>query len=123
MGEKNMDQIFIAKMKESLLESKKQILDQLMATNADFKQIVEGMESKDVVDVAADDIDRKLLETMGTQDLNRVKLIDNALARIEQGKYGLCMKCGHKIPQERLEAIPYALMCIDCKSADEKRHR
>ncbi|MEE0998965.1 MAG: TraR/DksA family transcriptional regulator [Treponemataceae bacterium] len=118
-----MDQIFIAKMKESLLESKKQILDQLMATNADFKQIVEGMESKDVVDVAADDIDRKLLETMGTQDLNRVKLIDNALARIEQGKYGLCMKCGHKIPQERLEAIPYALMCIDCKSADEKRHR
>jgi RNA polymerase-binding protein DksA len=123
MGEKNMDQIFIAKMKESLLESKKQILDQLMATNADFKQIVEGMESKDVVDVAADDIDRKLLETMGTQDLNRVKLIDNALARIEQGKYGLCMKCGHKIPHERLEAIPYALMCIDCKSADEKRHR
>ena len=123
MGEKNMDQIFIAKMKESLLESKKLILDQLMATNADFKQIVEGMESKDVVDVAADDIDRKLLETMGTQDLNRVKLIDNALARIEQGKYGLCMKCGHKIPHERLEAIPYALMCIDCKSADEKRHR
>lgn len=118
-----MDQTFIEKMKNSLLESKKQLLDQLMSTNADFKQIVEGMESKDVIDVAADDIDRKLLEAMGTQDLNRVKLIDNALARIEQGKYGLCMKCGHKIPQERLEAIPYALMCIECKTAEEKRHR
>lgn len=118
---KKMEQSFNEKMKESLLELKKQILDQLVATNADFKQIVEGMESKDVIDVAADDIDRKLLETMGTQDLNRVKLIDNALARIEQGKYGLCVKCGHKIPQARLEAIPYALMCIECKSADEKR--
>ena len=116
-----MEQSFTDKMKESLLELKKQILDQLVATNADFKQIVEGLESKDVIDVAADDIDRKLLETMGTQDLNRVKLIDNALARIEQGKYGLCIKCGHKIPEARLEAIPYALMCIECKSADEKR--
>ncbi|MBQ1197775.1 MAG: TraR/DksA C4-type zinc finger protein, partial [Spirochaetaceae bacterium] len=57
------------------------------------------------------------------KDLNRLKLIDSALSRIEQGKYGLCMKCGKKIPQARLEAIPYALMCIECKSADERRNR
>ena len=78
------------------------------------------MESKDVIDVAADAMDRKLLETMGTQDLNRLKLMDNALARIEQGRYGLCMRCGKLIPQARLEAIPYAVLCIDCKSAEEK---
>jgi RNA polymerase-binding transcription factor DksA len=57
---------------------------------------------------------------MGTQDLNRLKLMDNALARIEQGWYGLCMRCGKLIPQARLEAIPYAVLCIDCKSAEEK---
>ncbi|MDR2028346.1 MAG: TraR/DksA family transcriptional regulator, partial [Treponema sp.] len=51
------------------------------------------------------------------------KLIDSALTRIQQGKYGLCMKCGKRIPQDRLEAIPYALMCIECKTAEERRNR
>lgn len=115
-----MDKTFIEKMKNTLLESRKQLLDQLMASNAEFRQILEDMESKDVIDVAADAMDRKLLETMGTQDLNRLKLMDNALARIEQGRYGLCMRCGKLIPQVRLEAIPYAVLCIDCKSAEEK---
>jgi RNA polymerase-binding transcription factor DksA len=43
--------------------------------------------------------------------------------RIEQGKYGLCLKCGKRIPQERLEAIPYAFLCINCKSDDERKNR
>jgi RNA polymerase-binding transcription factor DksA len=45
------------------------------------------------------------------------------MTRIQQGKYGLCMKCGKRIPSERLEAIPYALMCIECKNAEERRNR
>ena len=102
---------------------KKEIVAQLMATSSEFKNILEDMDSKDSVDVASDDIDRKMLETVGTKDLNRLKLIDSAIARIEQGRYGLCMKCGKNIPQARLEAIPYALMCIECKSAEEKRNR
>lgn len=110
-------------MKEALLELKSSIIDQLMANNADFRQIVEGMEAKDEVDVASDAIDRKMLEAVGSKDMNRLKLIDSALARIEQGRYGLCMKCGKRIPQARLEAIPYALLCIDCKSSDERKNR
>ncbi len=68
-------------------------------------------------------MDRKMLETIGSKDMKRMKLIDSAITRIEQGKYGLCMKCGKKIPKERLEAIPYALLCIECQSADERRNR
>lgn len=118
-----MEKDFTLKMKESLIEMKKEIVAQLMATSSEFKNILEDMDSKDSVDVASDDIDRKMLETVGTKDLNRLKLIDSAIARIEQGRYGLCMKCGKNIPQARLEAIPYALMCIECKSAEEKRNR
>ena len=54
-----MDKEFIEKMKESLLAMKRDLLEQLMDNNADFKQIVDGMESKDVLDIAVDDIDRK----------------------------------------------------------------
>jgi RNA polymerase-binding protein DksA len=118
-----MEQKFLDKMKQSLSKLKTEIISNLIVNNEDFKEIVEGMDPKDLADIASDDIDRKMIEAIGSQDLKRLKLIDSALTRIEQGKYGLCMKCGKKIPQSRLEAIPYALMCIDCKTAEERRNR
>jgi len=114
---------FIEKMEKSLLSLKRDIFSNLMAGNADFKDIVEGMDPKDLADIASDDIDRRMIEAIGHQDLKRLNLIDSALTRINQGKYGLCVKCGKKIPQDRLEAMPYALMCIECKSAEERRNR
>ena len=118
-----MDQRFLGRMERSLNELKREIIANLISSNEDFKQIVEGMEPKDLADIASDDIDRKMIEAIGIQDMKRLKLIESALTRIQQGKYGLCMKCGKKIPKDRLEAIPYALMCIDCKSAEERRNR
>jgi RNA polymerase-binding transcription factor DksA len=64
-----------------------------------------------------------MLEALGAKDVNKLKLIDSALSRIEQNKYGLCIKCGKKIPQERLEAIPSALLCVECKTEDERKNR
>jgi len=118
-----MDKNFIEKIKASLVELKSEIISNLIASNEDFKQIVDDMDPKDLADIASDDIDRKMIEALGSQELKRLKLIDSALTRIEQGKYGLCMKCGKRIPQDRLEAIPYALMCIECKTDDERRNR
>ena len=114
---------FIAKTEKSLLEQKQEIISKLTASSEDFKEIVEDMDPKDLADVASDDIDRKMIEVIGSQELKRLKMIDSALTRIQQGKYGVCIKCGKKIPQARLEALPYALMCIECKTAEEKRNR
>jgi len=118
-----IDQDFIKKMEASLLELKSVIVDNLIASNQDFKEIMEGMDSKDLADVASDDIDRKMIEAIGSQELKRLKLIESALTRIKLGKYGNCIKCGERIPQDRLIAIPYALMCIECKSEEERRNR
>ncbi|MDR0999116.1 MAG: TraR/DksA family transcriptional regulator [Treponema sp.] len=118
-----MDQDFIERMKKSLEELKAEIISNLMAGSEDFKQIMEGMDPKDLADTASDDIDRKMIEAIGSQELKRLKLIDSAITRIQQGKYGLCLKCGKRIPQARLEAIPYALMCVECKTAEERRNR
>ncbi|GHU01665.1 dimethylmenaquinone methyltransferase [Betaproteobacteria bacterium] len=118
-----MDQEFAARMDKSLTDLKLEIISNLLVSNEDFKEIVEGMDPKDLADIASDDIDRKMIEAIGSQDLKRLKLIDSALTRIQQGKYGLCIKCGKRIPNDRLEAIPYALMCIECKSAEERRNR
>jgi RNA polymerase-binding protein DksA len=114
---------FIQEMEASLSKLKAEIVDNLVAANKDFKEIMEGMDPKDLADVASDDIDRKMIEAIGSQELKRLKLIDSAITRIKQDKYGHCIKCGKRIPQDRLRAIPYALMCIECKSEEERRNR
>jgi DnaK suppressor protein len=118
-----MEETFLKKMKTSLLELKNSILKNLASESEDFRNIIEDMDPKDLADIAADDIDRKTLEALGTQELRRLQLIESALARIENKKYGQCAKCSRKIPRERLEAIPYALLCIECKSSEERRNR
>ena len=117
------EQDFIERMEKILSDQKREIISNLLASNEDFKEIVEGMDPKDLVDVASDDIDRKMIEAIGAQELKRLRMIESALSRIQQGKYGFCIKCSKKIPYERLEAIPYAIMCIECKTAEEKRNR
>ena len=47
--------------------------------------------------------------------------IEAALGRIDDGTYGLCVNCGKPIAEERLEALPYATLCIDDKRAQERR--
>ena len=118
-----IDQEFIEKMEESLTALKAEIVANLISSNNDFKEIMEGLEPKDLADIASDDIDRKMIEAIGSQEVKQLKLIDSALTRIKQGKYGHCIKCGKRIPQDRLQAIPYALMCIECKSEEERRNR
>jgi RNA polymerase-binding protein DksA len=118
-----MEKAFVDQMKEKLLLLKEEIVSNLMSESEDFETLVRDMDPKDLVDVAADDIDRKTLETLGSKDVKRLRLIDSALSRIKNERYGVCMRCNKKIPKERLEAIPYALMCIDCKSTDERRNR
>ena len=118
-----MDKRFVKKMRESLEKLKKEIIQKLAEESAEFRKILEDMDPKDMVDVAADDVDRKTLEALSSQDVKRLRSIDAAISRMDNGRYGLCAKCNKKIPEERLIAIPYALMCIDCKTSDERRNR
>jgi DnaK suppressor protein len=118
-----MDKEAIEKMKDFLLAQKREILDTLIATNADFRAIVEEMDPKDFADVASDDIDRKMIEALGSQDIKRLRAIDAALSRINLGRYGICMKCNKKISPERMAALPYAVLCVDCQKGEERRNR
>jgi DnaK suppressor protein len=118
-----MDKEFTQKMQDLLSGMRDEIHEKLVAANADFRAIVEEMDPKDSIDVASDDVDRKMLEALGSQDMKRLRAIEAALLRIQQGRYGVCLKCSCKIPHERLEALPYAVMCIDCQRNDERRNR
>lgn len=118
-----MKQEFINKMKDRLLQMRTDIYESLAKKNEDFKGLVNAVESGDVCDIASDAIDRTMLDSLGQQDAERLDLVNRALSRISQGKYGVCIVCGKDIPMARLESIPWTGMCVDCKSKSEKNNR
>ncbi|HEY7017192.1 MAG TPA: TraR/DksA C4-type zinc finger protein [Gaiellaceae bacterium] len=72
-------------------------------------------------DMATSTFDRELDYTLEENVERALSEIDAALKRIEDGTYGTCVNCGEPIAQERLEALPWATLCIDCKRKDELR--
>jgi RNA polymerase-binding protein DksA len=71
-------------------------------------------------DMATETFDRELDYTLEENAEAVLAAIDAALARMEAGTYGKCQNCGKDISPERLEAIPWATRCIDCKRKEER---
>jgi RNA polymerase-binding protein DksA len=70
-------------------------------------------------DVATSLYDRELDYAFEDNVERVIAAIDAALQRIEDGTYGICENGGEQIPAERLEAIPWTTLCIDCKRKAE----
>ncbi len=118
-----MKKEFVEKQKQVLIEQRNEILATISGRNEQVTKLIENSEPGDDVDIASDTIDRNLLNQLGEQDSRRLTMIKNALDRITQGRYGLCLMCGKEIPEARLEAIPYAALCVACQTKEERRSR
>lgn len=73
-----------------------------------------------IADHATDLVDREVDFALGENAESVVSEIDEALWRIEDETYGTCAVCGAVIPEERLQAIPYAVLCLDDKRRQEQ---
>jgi RNA polymerase-binding transcription factor len=73
-----------------------------------------GLDTDDLGDTASITLGREIDYTLGENSQTVLGEIDAALARIEDGTYGTCTNCGNEISVERLEAYPWASLCIDC---------
>jgi len=71
-------------------------------------------------DMATVTFDRELDYTLEENEGRLLKAIDAALARIDDGTYGICRTCGQAIDAERLEALPWTTQGIDCKRKEER---
>jgi RNA polymerase-binding protein DksA len=72
-----------------------------------------------LADTASATLGREIDYTLGENAEQVISEIDAALQRIDGGTYGVCTNCGREIPRERLEANPWASLCIDCKRKAE----
>jgi RNA polymerase-binding protein DksA len=73
-----------------------------------------------LADTATETYDRELDYTLEENAEHVLSEIDAALQRIDEGTYGTCTNCGGRIPEGRLEALPWATLCIDCQREQER---
>jgi RNA polymerase-binding protein DksA len=83
-------------------------------------ELVSGSADQHMADTATETVDREIDYTLEEHDERLLQAIDAALGRIDAGTYGICVNCGRPIAPERLEAMPWATLCIDCKREEER---
>jgi RNA polymerase-binding transcription factor len=117
--------VFLKQAKETLLDMKAQLL---RGIRNDLKEDREGQkdDGRDTYDVASEERDREINYLLTDRDRGKLLSIDQALERLEQGTYGVCENCEGEITSERLKAMPFTRLCVQCQSEREneaKRNR
>ena len=106
-----MDEKFRKKQKESLLNIKNQIINNGLLKSKEGLEI-SSEDLPDETDLANSVINQQIIFNMRSRELNKLRLIEAALSRIENGEYGCCDECDEEIPAKRLENQPWATLCI-----------
>jgi RNA polymerase-binding protein DksA len=113
--------------RELLLEERKRVVAAIQNLHDDHPGTISDETGEDAVydnhlaDTATETYDRELDYTLEENSQHVLAEIDAALKRIEDGTYGICTNRGEQIPLERLEARPYATLCIDCQRERDRR--
>lgn len=75
---------------------------------------------KDFAEQATQNENDEVMDYLGNAARTEIEMIKQAIVRIDNGQYGICQVCGEPISKERLEALPYSNMCINCASKAER---
>ena len=111
----------LASIREALLEERAGLLEQVadLDAEADVNYWRESGFDDDPADAGSASFERETAQSLSNHARGLLTQIDDALRRMDAGTYGLCERCGKMIDVARLEALPYALLCMDCKRRDE----
>jgi DnaK suppressor protein len=117
----------IDRFREALLEERRRVTAAIENLHEDHPGSMAEETGEDAVfdnhlaDTATETYDRELDYTLEENSEHVLADINAALERIEAGTYGICAKCGKQIAEERLDARPWATLCIDCQRERERR--
>lgn len=118
----------LKKYEQLLLAKKRELLDEMgimqdAHIGTSMKDATGDLSSYSyhMADQGTETMDREMAFMMASKQGRLVYHIDEALRRIKDGSYGVCQSCGKMISAARLEAVPHARLCIDCKSREEQQ--
>jgi DnaK suppressor protein len=107
-------------MKALLLKLKEETLKEINKTLKSSSDLPGGEPSGDIYDQASSERDRELGLLLSDREREKLRNIDEALLRIEEGEFGICEECGCEIPIGRLRVVPFAHCCVRCKEDLER---
>lgn len=112
----------LKRFREILDERRKEIMAQAVETK-EKGMAFDPEDLPDEVDLASSEADQSMNLRLRDRERILLKKIDKALAKIEEGTYGICEKCDEEIGAKRLEARPVTDLCIRCKEEEEQMER
>ena len=108
-------------MKGLLLKMKEDTLNEITKAVKTGSDVKSGEPSGDIYDQASSERDRELGLILGDREREKLRNIDEALLKLDDGEYGVCEECEEEIPIGRLKVVPFARYCVKCKSDLEKQ--
>ena len=117
-----MRKTFLKKARETLLDMRGQLVRNVQAELHEGREQSKD-EGMDTYDLASDARDREINFILTDREREKLQAIDEALARVEEGTYGVCESCESDIAEGRLEALPFTRLCINCQADREKEAR
>jgi DnaK suppressor protein len=107
------------RVKDALLARRAETL-KLLERSADYGKQRLREDAEDLVDQATDSQAREVVYALSSAEGDMIKRIDGALQRLDAGEYGTCVSCGEPIQKRRLEAVPWATLCVACQELQER---
>lgn len=102
---------------KNITQHKRSIETRLEELRGRLKRVGDALDEPadaDLGDQAIELEDDEVLEGVGRAGQREVRQLEEALNRISKGTYGVCAQCGDEISEERLGAVPFAVLCRNC---------
>lgn len=102
-----------------ILLKRRNALRKALAGDLNLLREINAQTSGDMVDAALDSVNDEISSQIVEVESRELGRIEYALERMREGQFGICEGCGVKIPLARLQALPYATLCIKCQRKSE----
>ena len=76
----------------------------------------------DIADDAVQSYEHQLMMGLGEKEFEKLRLVEEAIEKLDEGQYGICLECEELISEKRLTVIPFASHCVDCLEVIEKKN-
>ncbi|PKQ38828.1 MAG: conjugal transfer protein TraR [Actinobacteria bacterium HGW-Actinobacteria-1] len=121
-----LDEKMLGRLKDALGAEREQVLVEIAEYEREDQETLSDVSGENnyrdhMADQGSATFARELDMTLEDNAREMLGSIDAALARMDEGVYGVCTRCGKEIRPERLEAVPAAELCITCKEWEESR--
>ena len=107
------------KIREKLIQNQSELLGIIRSNQAIERDATEAVFSNEI-DLASNLEGREMMFQLTSRDRNELKMVEEAIYKIDTGTYGICEACSKPISPKRLRILPLSALCIDCKESMEQ---